>query len=109
MRSTFPSVVLLATIGLALALAGCAAPSGGGQKVGAPPSASEPQETTVACSEPIDMLSDSDCMGTRRPRKLRCASAATQRIALRAGCTPEDPEESADHDVCCPLSIRGSV
>lgn len=64
-------------------------------------------ETSIACTEPSDTLTDSDCAGTAYPRKLDCASSEQQKQGLDVGCRPENPDAPDDFDLCCPLSVRG--
>lgn len=64
-------------------------------------------ETSIACTEPSDTLTDSDCQGTSTPRKLDCVSAEQQKAGIDLGCRPEHADAPTDFDLCCPLSVRG--
>ncbi len=87
--------------------AGCVAEKAGSLDVCCPKTVSGQVETRIACSEPADTLTDSDCEGTDHPRKLDCSSAETQQAGFSAGCVAENPGDAADFDVCCALSVRG--
>lgn len=67
----------------------------------------KPESTGLTCTEPADTLTDSDCMGTPRPRKLDCVSAAEQNQGILLGCAPESPGNASDFDLCCPMDVRG--
>ncbi len=57
--------------------------------------------TSLACTEPPDTLTDSDCVGTSERRKLDCVTQAEQDQAFSVGCRPEN-QDPLDFDVCCP-------
>ena len=94
--------------------AGCVAEKPGKSDVccptsvsGTPESSGGGKETTIACTEPSDTLTDSSCAGTSHPRKLDCESAAAQQAGVDVGCRAEHADVASDYDLCCPLSVRG--
>lgn len=87
--------------------AGCVPQEAGDSDVCCPLTVSGKTEITIACTEPADTLTDSDCAGTSQARKLDCATAAEQQAGIAVGCVPEDPGDVTDFDLCCPTEVRG--
>jgi len=88
--------------------AGCELEKEGDSDVCCPTSVSGTKESaTLACTEPADTLTASDCAGTSLGRKLDCVSSSEQNDAFAAGCAAEDAGDPTDFDVCCPVDVRG--
>jgi hypothetical protein len=87
--------------------AGCVREKDGASDVCCPPTVSGQVETSIACTEPADTLTDSDCAGTAQGRKLDCATSQQQQQGLALGCRAESPGSSSDFDLCCPTHVRG--
>lgn len=89
--------------------AGCEPEKEGSNDVCCPKSVGGQKEAEVECTEPLDTMSDSDCMGTDEPRKLSCSSSSAKMNGLDLGCRSEDPSDTDDNDLCCPTHVRGST
>lgn len=87
--------------------AGCVSESAGDLDVCCPTSVSgRPERRLAGCSEPVDSLTDSDCVGTPEARKLDCDTAAQQSAAIALGCRAEDESDATDLGICCPTNFR---